>query len=81
LKAAFSAAFMLFSQLSQADCVDDAAQYHNVNGALLRAIGRHESGLKPTSIGVNKDGSLDLGAWQINTQHLWSLAGFDVDKQ
>jgi soluble lytic murein transglycosylase-like protein len=70
-----------FSQLAQADCVDEAAKYHNINGALLRAVGWHESRLTPTSIGVNKEGSLDLGAWQINSQHLRKLARFGVDKR
>jgi hypothetical protein len=64
-----------------ADCVDSAAAHHGVNSVVLRAIGWHESKLQPQAIGKNGNGTYDLGAFQINTIHLPSLAKYGVDRQ
>ncbi len=59
---------------AQADCIDDAAARHQVNADVLRAIGWQESRLQPAAIGRNADGSIDIGAFQINSVHLPELA-------
>ena len=59
---------------AQADCIDDAAARHQVNAYVLRAIGWQESRLQPAAVGRNADGSVDIGAFQINSVHLAELA-------
>ena len=59
---------------ARADCIDDAAARHQVNAYVLRAIGWQESRLRPTAVGHNANGSLDVGAFQINSIHLPELA-------
>lgn len=71
-------AVVVFSSACRGDCIDDAAQYHRVNSSLLRAIGWHESKLNPQSVGFNKDGTRDLGAFQTNTSHLRKLAAHGI---
>lgn len=59
---------------ARADCIDDAALRHHVNAHVLRAIGWHESRLQPLAIGHNANGTVDIGAFQINDVHLPELA-------
>jgi hypothetical protein len=59
---------------AHADCIADAAARHQVNADVLRAIGWHESRLQPAAIGHNANGSIDVGAFQINSVHLPELA-------
>jgi soluble lytic murein transglycosylase-like protein len=65
---------------AQADCIDDAAARHQVNAHVLRAIGWQESRLRPTAVGHNANGSIDVGAFQINSIHLPELARHGVDR-
>jgi hypothetical protein len=65
---------------ARADCIDDAAARHHVNAAVLRAIGWQESGLRPQALGHNANGSVDLGAFQINSAHLHELARHGIDR-
>ena len=46
----------LSSPAAHADCLDDAAAYHRVDGALLRSIALHESHMNPLAINRNRDG-------------------------
>jgi len=64
--------------VARADCIDDAARHHGVNAHVLRAIGWHESRLRPDAVAVNANGTRDLGAFQINTTHLPRLARHGV---
>lgn len=64
-----------------ADCIDSAAIHHGVNSAVLRAIGWHESGLKPSAIGKNSNGTVDVGAFQINSIHFPKLASYGVTRE
>lgn len=50
-----------------------AAGFTRVQLPVMIAIGLAESGGDPTAEHVNADGSIDYGAWQINSVH-----GFDV---
>lgn len=56
-------------------CVIDAAKKYGVPANVLLALSSVESG-KNGQIVRNKDGSLDIGHFQINTSH-WSGNGFD----
>ena len=64
-----------------ADCIADAAARHQVHPEVLRAIGWLESRLRPDAIGRNADGSVDVGAFQINSVHLPELARYGIDRQ
>jgi soluble lytic murein transglycosylase-like protein len=64
---------------AHADCIDAAAARHGVNPLVLRAIGWQESHLDTAAVGINVDGSTDLGAFQINSRHLPLLARFGID--
>jgi len=66
--------------LAQADCIDDAAARHQVNALVLRAIGWHESRLQPQALGRNANGSVDVGAFQINSVHLPELGRYGIDR-
>jgi len=66
---------------ARADCIDDAATRHRVNAFVLRAIGWHESRLQPLALGRNADGSVDVGAFQINSVHLPELARLGIPRQ
>ncbi len=62
-----------------ADCIHDAAAYQGVHPDILRAIGWHESRLRPGAFARNRNGSVDIGAFQINSIHLQQLARFGID--
>jgi hypothetical protein len=62
----------------RADCIEDAAAHHQVNATILRAIGWHESHLNPAAVGRNANGSVDIGAFQINSAHLPDLLHYGV---
>jgi len=64
---------------AQADCIDEAAARQHVNPFVLRAIGWQESRLQPAALGHNHNGSVDLGAFQINSVHLADLARYGID--
>jgi len=70
----------LASLAAHADCIADAAARHQVNADVLRAIGWQESRLQPQALGRNADGSLDIGAFQINSVHLSELGRYGVDR-
>ena len=62
------------------DCIDDAAARHQVNATVLRAIGWQESRLQPQALGRNANGSIDVGAFQINSVHLSELGRYGIDR-
>jgi soluble lytic murein transglycosylase-like protein len=64
-----------------ADCVDRAANYHGVNDKVLRAIGWHESRLRSRAIGRNTNGTIDIGAFQINSMHLNQLSQYGITRE
>ena len=68
------------AQQAHADCIADAAARHQVNADVLRAIGWHESRLQPDAVGHNTNGSVDVGAFQINSIHLGELARYGIDR-
>lgn len=66
---------------SQAFCFSDAAKRYGVNEKILIAIAKVESNFNPSAININKNGSVDHGLMQINSQHLKKLARFGIDKK
>ena len=54
-------------------CIKNAAEYHDVDAQLLRAILVVESRLNPKAINHNRNGSRDIGVAQINSIHLPTL--------
>ena len=67
--------------LCNADCIDDAAQYHGINPQLVRAIAQHESGMRPLAFNRNRDGSVDVGLMQINSRWLLTLARYGIQPE
>ena len=51
-------------------CIQSAAEYHDVDPQLLRAILMVESRLNPKAINRNTNGTRDIGVAQINSIHL-----------
>jgi hypothetical protein len=70
----------LAAACAHADCIADAAARQRVNAEVLRAIGWQESRLQPSALARNADGSIDVGAFQINSIHLVELARYGVDR-
>lgn len=70
----------LAASCARADCIADAAARHQVNADVLRAIGWQESRLQPLALGHNANGSVDVGAFQINSSHLAELARHGIDR-
>jgi hypothetical protein len=73
-----SAPLALASWCAHADCIADAASRHQVNADVLRAIGWQESRLQPAALGRNGNGSIDVGAFQINSVHLSELGRYGI---
>lgn len=61
------------------DCIDEAARAAGVNRHVLRAIGWHESRLRSGAVNRNANGSVDVGAFQMNSVHFPRLAAEGVD--
>lgn len=59
-------------------CIIPAANYHGVNQHILRAILKVESGLNPNAIGLNENGTKDVGIGQMNSMHFKELATWGV---
>lgn len=62
-------------------CLEEAAQFHQINGWVLRAILWRESRNKPTAINRNSNGSIDVGIGQINSVHFETLAKYGIAPQ
>jgi len=68
----------VFAIPARADCIDDAAQYHQVNPWIVRAIVQVESGANPAAMHRNANGTLDVGIAQINQVHMPELASYQI---
>lgn len=71
-------AFLLASVACHADCIDEASNYHQVHPYVLRAIAFQESGMRPSVVNRNNDGSTDFGMMGINSIHLSELGRYGV---
>ena len=61
------------AQAIQQDCIRAAARHHGVSARVLQAVAWHESRWAANAVGVNANGTTDLGAFQINSIHLPEL--------
>lgn len=57
-------------------CLLPAAEFHGVNVYVLRVILRVESGLNPTAVARNANGSKDVGIGQMNSIHFKELGRY-----
>lgn len=71
---------LIASQSALANCWDDAGHRYHVDPWLLFAIAKVESGMDPQAVGVNHDGTRDLGLMQINSSHLAELRRMGIDE-
>lgn len=71
---------LIFSQSALANCWDKAAHYYHVDPYLLFAIAKVESGMNPYAVGVNHDGTRDVGLMQINSSHFNELQRYGIDE-
>lgn len=55
---------------SSNNCIIQSAESYNINPYLLYAIAKVESGFDPNAINYDKNGTADLGMFQINTANL-----------
>ena len=62
-------------------CVEPAAEYHQVNSKILEAILRVESGLKPNTITRNTNNTIDVGLAGINSVHFPELGRYGIAPQ
>jgi len=62
-------------------CWEEAAARYQVNSTLLYAIARTESGLNPTAIGSNTNGTRDIGLMQINSAWLPTLSRYGITER
>jgi len=67
------AMLFLLPALAQAFCFEEAGRLYGVNPRLLQGIARVESGLNPSAINRNRNGTVDLGLMQINSFWLNTL--------
>lgn len=59
-------------------CIVPAAEYHQVNPFLLRAILVVESGLNPRAVNRNSNSTVDVGIGQENSMHFRELAQYGI---
>lgn len=72
---------LLMGSRASAFCFEHAEATYGIHRDLLKAIAVQESGLNPLAINKNRNGSIDVGLMQINSQW-WprlSQAGFDTN--
>lgn len=58
---------------SHAFCFQEAGEKYGISPLLLESMARTESGLKVSAVGVNTNGSRDLGLMQINSSWIKPL--------
>ncbi len=64
-----------------ANCWSDAERHFGIEARLLQAIAITESNMNPAALGINKDGSRDIGLMQINSIHLPRLQKLGIDEK
>jgi soluble lytic murein transglycosylase-like protein len=74
------AAVLIAFATPAAACYDRAAAAYGIEPELILAIAWMESRWRPDAINVNRNGSEDLCAMQINDQHLPRLAEFGIGR-
>jgi soluble lytic murein transglycosylase-like protein len=59
-------------------CWNEAGARYRISAAVLQSIGRHESGLRPTAMNRNRNGTVDVGVMQINSVHFAELQSYGI---
>ncbi|WP_175691737.1 transglycosylase SLT domain-containing protein [Burkholderia anthina] len=67
--------------IARADCLDDAATFQKVSVSLLRGIAQVESGMNPSAVNTNTNGTVDIGLMQINSTWLPTLAREGITRE
>jgi soluble lytic murein transglycosylase-like protein len=62
-------------------CLEQAAQFHQVNAWVLRAILWHESKNNAAAMAINTNKTIDAGIGQINSVHFAQLAQYGIAPQ
>ncbi len=73
-----AAAILACASLPATACWEEAATRYHLNPDLLQAIARTESGMNPQAIGINRDGSRDIGLMQVNSAWLPALRAYGI---
>ncbi|WP_333678127.1 lytic transglycosylase domain-containing protein [Dyella sp.] len=81
LKALALGAIALAPHSARADCIDEAAYYHQVHPYVLRAIAYQESQMRADVTHVNTNRTTDYGVMGINSVHLSELSGFGIARE
>ena len=58
---------LLIAENGYGFCFEEAGRFYGINPSLLSAIAEVESGMDPTAVNHNADGSMDVGLMQINS--------------
>lgn len=69
---------LLAGHSAEAHCWQRAGARYGIEPALLKAIAVVESGLSPTAVHKNRNGSTDVGLMQINSQHFAQLRQYHI---
>jgi soluble lytic murein transglycosylase-like protein len=64
--------------LSKNQCIEEAANYHQVNQYILFAILKIETNLRPQTITKNVNDTIDVGAGGMNSIHFKELAKWGI---
>jgi hypothetical protein len=59
-------------------CWNEASARYRISAAVLQSIGQHESGLRPTAVNRNQNGTVDVGVMQINSVHFAELSSYGI---
>lgn len=76
----FLVLLFLTISIANADCWKFAAQKSGVEVRLLKSIAQVESGMDPSVVGKNNNGSRDFGLMQINSTHLGWLGKHGINE-
>ena len=74
----FLACALVGAPAVRADCLDAAAEHYAISPVVLRAIAHAESGNDSGAWRRNRDGSLDVGRFQINSSWWPTLGRFGL---
>lgn len=69
-----------FPSIAGAWCFDEAAARYKVSAQLLRDIAIVESSMRPDVVGVNDNGSEDIGMMQISSSWLPKLRRYGISR-
>jgi soluble lytic murein transglycosylase-like protein len=72
---------LLLALPASATCWSQAGERYGIEPTLLQAIAITESGLDPSAMNKNNDGSYDIGLMQINSRNLPALKKYRISQR